>query len=189
MIFALTGDIVLREKDFVVMNVNDVSYKIFLIRRNRLSGSERITIFTHLLLKESELVLYGFLTSDDRTLFLNLISVNGIGPRIAELIMNPYDNEEIIQAIRMEHSGFFSGISGVGNAIVNQLFFSLKRVYKDQKPNDINLDLAFSALRNLGFKDIEIQNAYHNSRDDIRNENDAEGMIKVILSHIQKRKQ
>ncbi|MEW5806739.1 MAG: Holliday junction branch migration protein RuvA [Acidobacteriota bacterium] len=170
MIGRLTGEIVFRKPNFLVIDVNGIGYDVsvplstyFKIEDGKPVSLE---IYTHL--KEDSINLYGFLTREEKLLFERLISISGIGPRLAINILSGIDFMELVRAIRGGDSEKLKTIPGIGKKIAERIALELKDKLaelpvdeagqaEDWKWRKVDpgaqalFDDAISALSNLGF--------------------------------------
>ena len=130
MIGRLTGNILDQTLDGTcVIDVNGVGYEVHvpLGTLGRLPAPpERATLHVHTQLREDSLTLYGFASLDDRSAFRTLLSVTGIGPKLALGILSSLDARELAEAINRGDKGRFKGVSGVGKKLVDRLVLELK---------------------------------------------------------------
>jgi Holliday junction DNA helicase RuvA len=126
----LTGIIVDQTLDGAcVLDVSGVGYEVYvpLGTLGRLPvAPERATLHVHTQLREDSLTLYGFASLDDRSAFRTLLSVTGIGPKLALGILSSLDARELADAINRGDKGRFKGVSGVGKKLVERLVLELK---------------------------------------------------------------
>lgn len=85
-----------------------------------------VTVFTHLAVKEDDLTLYGFATPEERELFRKLITVSGIGPKIAITALSGLSARDLRHAIVQGDTKRLSGISGIGKKMAERLVVELK---------------------------------------------------------------
>lgn len=129
MIGRLTGVIVDQGLDgSCILDVAGVGYEVHvpLGSLGRLAGAERVTLHVHTQLREDSLTLYGFPSLDDRAAFRTLISVTGIGPKLALGILSSMNATELADAINRGDRNRFKGVSGVGKKLVERLVLELK---------------------------------------------------------------
>lgn len=129
MIGRLTGLIVDQGLDGTcILDVAGVGYEVHvpLGSLGRLSGADRITLHVHTQLREDSLTLYGFSSLEDRAAFRTLISVAGIGPKLALGILSAMSAPELADAINRGDRNRFKGVSGVGKKLVERLVLELK---------------------------------------------------------------
>ena len=163
MIYYIQGKIVYKSPARVVIENNGVGYSLNIsIETSRALGEEgeEITLFTFLQVKEEEVLLYGFATEEERQMFQILLSVPGIGPKVALRILSGMNISELYNAIVAEDITFFTGIPGVGRKIGERLIVELKQrveklpVLPEQQKVD-NREIfssAVEALTVLGYK-------------------------------------
>ncbi len=163
MIVKLKGYIEFWEEGFVDLNVHGVVYRIFISQRNldKISDKESIlSIHVFEIIKENERLFFGFLEKKDREVFSDLLTVQGVGGKMALNIMSNLDTDQIIQSILSNDENFFSSISGVGNKlalrIINELKSKAKKLtHKEDilsdKSSKNNFSDLVSCLINLGY--------------------------------------
>src|SRR5260221_7812229 len=102
MIAHLTGILISFSHDSITLDVNGVGYEIFIststLEKLKMASSP-ISLFIHTAVREDSLSLFGFLSFPEKQLFLKLISVSGIGPKLAINILSKIAVEDLIQAI------------------------------------------------------------------------------------------
>lgn len=130
MIGRLTGIIVDQTLDGAcVVDVSGVGYEVFvpLGALGRLPPApEAVTLHIHTHLREDALTLYGFPSLDDRAAFRTLLSVSGVGPKLALSIMSSLSAPELADAISRGDKARLKGISGVGPKLIERLLLELK---------------------------------------------------------------
>ncbi len=163
MIIKFKGIIENIDDDFVDIDVQGIVYRVLMSRMNILQlgaiGST-ITIYVYEIIKEDSRLLVGFLHYGDRETFSDLLTVQGVGGKMAINIMSNLDTEMIINSIHNEDSEIFRKISGVGNKLALRIINELKEKIKKKIINEKILvpkqessmfhDLV-SCLLNLGF--------------------------------------
>lgn len=129
MIYQLSGVIVAKKKDFVVVENNGIGYKIFtsVETYNHLPAlNEPVALFCHLYVREDRLDLFGFFAEKELQLFEHLISVSGIGPKSAVGILGVASISQIEAAIVSGKTDLLTKASGVGKKIAERLVLELK---------------------------------------------------------------
>ncbi len=127
MIGRLKGEVIETnlEDNSVIVDVNGVGYKVFVAESlNIFKGIVTLSIFT--LVREQELSLYGFTTRDHHNIFSLLISVSGIGPKVAMSILSVKKPASIVSAIQSADVDFFTSVSGVGKKGAQRIIIELK---------------------------------------------------------------
>lgn len=129
MISQLRGKILSLSPTQLVLEVNGIGYllNISLSTYDALRDSEEgVTILTHLHVREDNLQLFGFATDSERELFRDLISITGIGPKIAQGILSGLKAEELREAIQTGNLAVLTAISGVGKKTAERIILELK---------------------------------------------------------------
>ncbi|RME27178.1 MAG: Holliday junction branch migration protein RuvA [Deltaproteobacteria bacterium] len=167
MIASVKGTLAGRGADHVVVEVGGIGLRLFVSRRtmNRLGAEgDSVSMFVHTHVREDAINLYGFADELERTVFEQLISVSGLGPRMALGILSGMDARELAQAICTEDIARLCTVPGIGRKKAEKLVVSLKDKLlevagsaesgngADQVLGDLR-----SALQNLGFKGTEIE--------------------------------
>ena len=161
MITHIHGKLVEKTPTYIVVDVNGVGYqiKISLQTYSAIDG-ELCKLYTHLSVKEDSHTLFGFFEESERHLFRNLISVSGVGPSTAQVILSTYSTEEIIQSITSADVKAIESVKGIGAKTAQRIIIDLKdKVAKGMPTSDLLFDKidntirteALSALLALGF--------------------------------------
>ncbi len=186
MISYLQGQVILISNQTLTLDVNGVGYEIHapqpLLSNLILNSPTQLHIHTHV--REDQLTLYGFNSLSDRDLFRQLISVSGIGPKIALAILNQ-PSSQTIQAIMTADVSFFTQISGVGKKGAQKIIVDLKTKLGSLNELDLQSDTQESELGNalisLGYKSHEIQKILNNIPPEITT---LENQIKYALQNL-----
>ena len=130
MIGRLTGSVVEQHLDGAcILDVNGVGYEVYvpLGALGRLpEAPAKLTLHVHTNVREDDIVLYGFPSAGDRAAFRTLLSVNGVGPKVALGILSHMDANELADAVQRGDKARFKNVSGVGKKIVERLMLELK---------------------------------------------------------------
>ncbi len=129
MIAYLQSKLAHKDRTHVIIDVNGVGYevKISLQTYDSLAnGHESIKLFTHLQIKEDSHTLVGFHSMDEKLLFLDLISVSGIGLSTALVMLSSFSSGEIRAAIMNENIGLIQSIKGIGSKTAQRVILELK---------------------------------------------------------------
>ena len=125
----LFGNLTRKQPTEAVLEVNGVGYllKISLSTSQLLpEEGHPIKLFTHLHVREDLLQLYGFSTEEEREMFRGLISVSGIGPKLAQTVLSGLSPEKFASAVCLEDEKTISSISGIGKKTAQRLIVELK---------------------------------------------------------------
>ncbi len=128
MIMYLKGKVINKGAGFIVVNVNDIGYQVFLAQRflETINLGQTIEIQTHQYVREDSLCLYGFKTIEELELFELLLSISGIGPKSALGVMSIAAVGDIKQSIMRGDSGLLTKVSGVGLKTAQRVILELK---------------------------------------------------------------
>jgi Holliday junction DNA helicase RuvA len=161
MITHIHGKLIEKTPTYVVVDVNGVGYKIKISLQtfSEIDG-ELCKLYTHLSIKEDSHTLFGFFEESERHLFRNLISVSGVGPSTAQVILSTYSPKEIIHHITNADVKAVQSVKGIGAKTAQRIIIDLKdKVAKGMPTSDLLFetlgntikDEALSALVALGF--------------------------------------
>jgi len=127
MIARLRGKPVARGADGLLLDVNGVGYLVHATPRALArADSDEATVETYLHVREDALSLYGFVDAAERELFVQLLSVSGIGPKVALAIVSGSTPEELRRAIAREDTARFQAIPGIGKKTAQRVVLELK---------------------------------------------------------------
>lgn len=199
MIALLTGTIAHKAPDFIVLDVQGVGYRVHIPFSTYYDlpeegGGVSLNIYTHV--KEDAIHLYGFRTLAEKELFQLLISVSGVGPRLATNILSNIGAPELSDALIRGDLGRLSAIPGIGKKTAERLVLELKEKLKkqaptalahDEKPAAAKQDLrddVLSALVNLGYKEAVVQKVLDGL--DMASGGTVENLLKQALKKLMK---
>jgi Holliday junction DNA helicase RuvA len=167
MIATFRGEISQIEDNALVVEVGGVGLRIFVPApmRGRVKVGETVFLFTHLVVREDALTLYGFESQADRDLFNMLIGVDGIGPKVALSVLSTLTLDAVQRAVFTEESEILSSVPGVGRKTAQKIVLYL---HDKLKPADALARVAamsdvdsevLAALTSLGYSVVEAQAA------------------------------
>ncbi len=165
MISQLKGKIKYEGENFVIIDVEDVGYKVFVSNDTKIEltkDNEKKIIWTHLIVRENLLDLYGFLEKEDLDFFELLISVSGIGPKSALGIFNVATTDTLVSAISTGDTSYLTKVSGIGKKSAEKIVIELRDKVKkiDTTPEKIRDDVdVIEALQALGYSTKQASDA------------------------------
>ena len=191
MISFLKGNKVEIDVSKVVIDVNGVGYKVNISLRtfSKIKDLKNLQIHTHLHVKEDAHTLYGFYNKRERNTFLSLISISGVGPSTAIVILSSLSADELKLAILESDVNKIKSVKGIGLKTAERIILELKDKINIDEIEDIKLsnnigntirDEALSALSSLGIS----KNVVEHHIDSILEANkdiNLEDLIKEIL--------
>ena len=193
MINHIDGKLVDKTPTHVVIDCNGVGYSINIsLQTFSKINDERCKLFTHLSVKEDSHTLYGFITENERELFRHLISVSGVGPSTAQVILSTYKSDEIINYISASDVAAIKNVKGIGLKTAQRIIIDLKdKVTKSAISDEISLDLnntiqneALSALVALGFSKKIAQQKIDKALRNKQGNFDVETLVRESLSQM-----
>jgi Holliday junction DNA helicase RuvA len=155
----LRGRPVARTPDGLVLDVNGVGYLVQATSAVTAKTGDEITVETYLHVREDALQLYGFADASERELFVQLLGVNGIGPKVALAIVSGSRPAELRRAIVREDTARFQAIPGIGKKTAERIVLELReKIVADVEPYDGDFT-ARDALVELGWSLVEAEQA------------------------------
>lgn len=159
MIAFIRGTVVSYTSDNVIVETGGIGYRIFMPNPTVLTLNEQTLIYTYQHIREDAQILFGFTSMDEHDLFLRLISVKGIGPKIAINALSVGGWKQIVEAIETNNAAYLKSLPGIGPKAASQIVLDLKGKLVDTKDTgkvDSNLSDAIEALKSLGYKANEV---------------------------------
>ena len=165
MIAHLRGKLAQKDPSRVIVDVNGVGYEVFVPLTTFTAlpalGSE-VSIDIHTHVREDLIALYGFSTRRERTIFEKLMTISGIGPKLAVTILSGGSVEDLVGAIKRSDLARLTSIPGVGRKTAERIILELKDKLQDfaetQAKPAVEVDV-LSALENLGYNRALAENA------------------------------
>ncbi|NWF78265.1 MAG: Holliday junction branch migration protein RuvA [Chloroflexi bacterium] len=167
MIATLEGILEYRGDDSIIINVGGVGFRVYvpgstLSQLGAVKG--KVSLHTHLHVREDNISLYGFASSEELALFKNLISVSGVGSKVALALLSALSPEQIVKAITSGDTDLLSQTPGIGKKLASRLVVELKgKLEREWK--EVALPLApesadvIAALTGLGYSLAEATKA------------------------------
>ena len=194
MINFVSGELVQKTENSIVIENSGIGYEIF-VSTNTLVGvrvfGEKVKVFTYLHVKEDELSLYGFLTLEEKELFLKLITVSGVGPKMGLGILSGLSFSQLVVAIKTEDIKLLSSIKGLGKKTAERLALELKdkveiaglNITENELPiiNEDMVDEATEALVALG---LNKNDAFRLARQNAQGSKSAEDIIRKAFQNL-----
>jgi Holliday junction DNA helicase RuvA len=186
MIGSLRGKLIYKKPDYILVEVRGVGYQVN-VSFNTLSilPEEDEDIFIHIYthVREDTLQLYGFASGDEKKIFITLLGITGIGPKMALNILSGITHNELLHAIESEDVAYLCRIPGLGKKTAHRLILELKgKLPSLKEPVDRVFEDTLSALVNLGYKKSiaqeSLKKSYKQGFDDI------EGLLKESLKYL-----
>lgn len=167
--------------NFVCLENNNIGYFIYTANPYyfKLNNEYKMFIYQHV--KEDELSLYGFKDKEEKELFLKLIDVKGLGPKMALPMLASGETNSIIDAIEKENISYLKKFPKIGDKVARQIILDLKGklVSTIEENNIINEELV-DALTSLGYKQADIKKILPNIKEE-KIENQIKEALKLLM--------
>jgi holliday junction DNA helicase RuvA len=191
MIATLRGEISQIEDNAIILEVGGVGLRVFVPAplRTKMKAGESLMLYTHLVVREDALVLYGFESQADRELFNTLLGVDGVGPKAALSVLSTMTLDAVQRAVFADEADVLSRVPGIGKKTAQKMALHLK---DKLKPTDALARVAsmsdtdgevLAALTALGYSVIEAQTAIQAIPKDTPD--DVEERLRVALGYFQ----
>lgn len=165
MIGRLSGELAAVGAEFVIVDVGGVGYEIAVTGRAIAefgSVGSPIVVFTHLHVREDQLALFGFTTTDDRDLFRLLLGVAGVGPKVALAILSTMSADDLRRVVATDDAAALTAVPGIGKRSAQKLMLELRPKLEvpegDLQPSGALGEVRI-ALDGLGYQADEIGTA------------------------------
>ncbi len=192
MIASLKGKVLEVFPKFLILDVNNVGYKIEGLNNQFFKENQEIFIYTYVQYQETDTRIFGFTNRQDYLLFEMLLTVSGVGPRTAISLLTSLGNEKIINAISAGKPQDLKG-NGVGLKTAQKIVIELVNKIDPKNDNAIQLNSkedeekvkeVRGALLGLGYSNIEIDKVFEKLP--ALDENTAEGLLRISLNLLRK---
>lgn len=162
-----------------------------------LKDMQEAQVFTHCVIKtenqaNSLFVIYGFADEQERSLFLQLVSVSGVGNNTAQLILSSFEPADLVQVLATGNVAALQKVKGIGSKTAQRIIIDLKdKIMKEvgsvnikSRAGNTSKDEALSALLTLGFNRIAAEKAVERSLKELPPDANVERIIKSALGHL-----
>jgi len=195
MIAYIKGEITYKSPTYILVETGGIGYhvNISLNTYAQIEKLEKVQILTHLQVKEDSHTLYGFAEEAERSMFILLISVSGIGTNTARVLLSSMKVEEARMAIMSENVAAFNKVKGIGPKTAKRIILDLKdKVIKESGDTSMSIspinntirEEALSALVALQFPKIKVQKVLNKILQQQPNVGSVEEMIKLALKNL-----
>jgi holliday junction DNA helicase RuvA len=177
----LRGKITKQLANYIVIDVNGVGYKVYTPNPYKFKDNEETIVYVYNHIREDENSLYGFSSEDERDLFLRLIDVKGLGPKMVMPILATGSINGIIDAIDRENILYLKKFPKIGEKLARQIILDLKgKLVMSEESSESNDELVL-ALEALGYKTNDIKNIIVKVDKSLSIENQIKDALKLLL--------
>ena len=157
MIYFLKGKVALVDGDTVIIDVNNVGYQVLVSHIDDYEIGDEVLVYTYNVVREDEQYLVGFSSLDEKSVFLSLIKVKGLGPRTAIGALSSTTPQQVVQAIASNNVAYLKKLPGIGAKAAAQIILDLKGQLTGGTKGDPGVyEEVYDALKGLGFKGAAI---------------------------------
>ena len=184
MYYSFTGKIVDIESTFIVVECSGVGYLIYTPNPYSFTLGEETTVYVYHHIREDEMSIYGFKTKEEKELFLKLINVKGLGPKMALPIIATGSIAGIIDAIDRENILYLKKFPKIGEKLARQIILDLKGKISIDTTNLVDngsVDELVDVLRGLGYKDKDIKGMISKVDRNLTIEEQVKEALKLLL--------
>ena len=172
MIASVSGEVLVRRADHVVIDANGVGYSLAVSAETLRvvpAVGRHATLHAHLVVRDDALNLHGFASEEERDLFLQLTSVSGVGPKVAQAALSGGPTRELLRAIAAGDAKRFQAVPGIGKRTAERIIVELREKVAGQleghadgaeisvRGPDEPRSLAREGLLNLGYTPAEAE--------------------------------
>ena len=190
MYYSMRGKVLVIKEDFIVLEVNNIGYEIFISHSDNFYLEQEVLVYLHEVVREDEHYLVGFASLEEKEVFMSLISVKGIGPKTALGALSATTPSNFINAIENSDIKYLKKLPGIGPKAASQIVLDLKghlvatEVTVSKNKLTGNLLEVHDALKTLGFKSSDIEKVLNSLKD--KEEIGSEALLKEALRFLRK---
>ncbi len=179
----IIGKVVIQENNYIVLENNNIGYTIYVANPFSYELNQELKVYLYNQVKEDEYSLYGFKTIEERNLFLKLINVKGLGPKLAMPMLATGSITGIIDAIDRENVLYLTKFPKIGEKLARQIILDLKgKLAPNIEANSPSgFDELVSVLESLGYKNSEIKKILPKIDNTLDIENQIKEALKLML--------
>jgi Holliday junction DNA helicase RuvA len=165
----------------IVIDNNNIGYKIYTPNSYSFEMDKEYKVYIYQHIREDSNTLYGFKNIDEKDLFLKLIEVKGLGPKMGLLIIASGTINGIIDAINRENILYLKKFPKIGDKVARQIILDLKGKFKDVEVSSNECDELVEVLKGLGYKNNDIEKILPKINKELSLENQIKEALKLML--------
>lgn len=170
-----------QEGNYIVLENQGIGYHIFVSNPYQFRTDEEVKVYLYNQIREDENSLYGFLTKEEKDLFLKLINVKGVGPKLVMPMLASGSVSGIVDAIDRENILYLKKFPKVGEKVARQIILDLKGKLSMSEEDTIETDELSLALESLGYKNQDIKNVIGKVDKELPIESQIKEALKLLL--------
>lgn len=181
----ILGNITDIESTYVVVEAGGVGYQIYTPNPYSFDLNTTYKVYTYQYIREDENSLYGFKTKEEKEMFLKLISVKGLGPKMTLPILATGSISGIMDAIERENILYLKKFPKIGDKVAKQIILDLKGKVAitgiEATTNNSNYEELIEVLKGLGYKEKEIKGVVNRVDQNLSIEDQVKESLKLLL--------
>ena len=178
----MIGKVTLQESVYITLEVNNIGYKIYVANPYSYMIDEEVKVYLYQQIKEDEHSLFGFRSIDERELFLKLISVKGVGPKIALPMFATGSINGIVDAIERENVLYLTKFPKIGERVAKQIILDLKGKLGVVRADIVDTkEELIDVLKGLGYKEKDYKGIINKISSDKSIEEQVKDALKLLL--------
>ena len=188
MIASISGKVIQLTKETVIIDINGLGIEVFVPKPllGETEAGDLLYLYTYMLVREDNISLYGFASLEEKQLFLQFLTVGGIGPKLSLAILSSLSIDNIRSAILSEKPDYFSRVPGIGKKTAQKIIIQMQGKLPEgeglgvRSITDVD-DAVVDALISLGYSVVEAQTALQTIPKDTPD--DVESKLRVALQY------
>ena len=179
----IKGKIVNQESNYIVLDNNGIGYLVYVSNPYSFEIDKEYTVYIYQCVREDENSLYGFKHKEEKDMFLKLIDVKGLGPKMALPILATGSISGIIDAIERENILYLKKFPKIGDKVARQIVLDLKGKLGATNTTNSTVDYEelIEVLKGLGYKQADINKVLPQIKTDISIEEQIKEALKLLL--------
>ena len=181
----INGTVTEIESTYITVDVNGVGYLIYTPNPYSFNINDKVIVFVHQVIREDENSLYGFKTKEEKEMFLKLISVKGLGPKMALPMLATGSISGIMDAIERENILYLKKFPKIGDKVAKQIILDLKGKVTisgvETTGSTASYEELIEVLKGLGYKEKEIKAVVVKVPSDLSIEDQVKEALKLLL--------
>ena len=179
----IQGTIIDAKSNYIVLDNNKIGYQIYVANPFSFEIGQNFKVYLYNYIREDEYSLYGFKSEEEKDLFMRLIGVKGLGPKMAMPMLATGSVSGIVDAIDRENILYLTKFPKIGEKIARQIILDLKEKLDFDKKDttDDSLNELIEALEALGYKRQDIKRILPNISSELKIEQQIKEALKLLL--------
>ncbi|WP_300759180.1 Holliday junction branch migration protein RuvA [uncultured Brachyspira sp.] len=147
----IEGNVQIISEGVIALVCNGVGYEIIVSRKLEVKNDDKIRLYTQLIHKEDAMILYGFLTREEKKMFSTLIAASGVGPKLAMEILSTYSINDLMHILFNKDINLLKKVQGMGLKKAEKLLFELR-----DKIEKIDINISSSSIQNYNDNESDV---------------------------------